>query len=76
MDALIALSSAAIEQVDSMPLLVRMWDLRNTLTGHDAACVALAETYACPLVTADSRLAKEATTSCEVRLAVLVENGS
>ena len=71
---MIAVSSAAIEQVDSTPLLVGMWDPRNTLTGYDAAYVALAETYACPLVTADSRSAKEAT-SCEVRLVVPVENG-
>jgi predicted nucleic acid-binding protein len=39
------------------PLLLRVWDLRNSLTAYDAAYVALAEALGAPLITRDSRLA-------------------
>ena len=40
------------------PLLERMWELRNSLSAHDAAYVALAEALDAPLVTCDARLAR------------------
>jgi len=69
-DALGALASLAIELVSTTPLLARMWELRANITGYDAACAALAETYGCPLLTADARLARTDSLRCEVRLAV------
>ncbi len=38
-------------------LLARVWELRNSLTAHDAAYVALAEALDAPLLTRDRRLA-------------------
>jgi predicted nucleic acid-binding protein len=39
------------------PLLSRMWELRNNLTGYDAAYIALAEVLEVSLVTADAKVA-------------------
>jgi predicted nucleic acid-binding protein len=41
-------------------LLPRIWDLRDNLSAHDAAYVALAEALDAPLVTRDRRLAAAA----------------
>jgi predicted nucleic acid-binding protein len=38
-------------------LLDRIWELRATLSGFDAAYVVLAEALDAPLITSDSRLA-------------------
>jgi len=43
-----------------------MWALRDRMTGYDAAYVAAAEHLACPLVTADPRLARAADSTVEV----------
>jgi predicted nucleic acid-binding protein len=48
------------------PLLGRIWALRDTLTAYDAAYVALAEVLACPLLTADGRLARAPGVRCAV----------
>ena len=47
----------------------RAFQLRNNLSGYDAAYVALAESLACPLLTRDARLAR----SCghDVRIELL-----
>jgi len=71
-DALEALSSAAIELVSTKPLLPRMWQLRDNVSGYDAAYVAAAEAHGCLLVTADVRLARTGGLRCEVRLGVPV----
>ena len=42
---------------DAVPLLDRVWELRNSVTAYDALYVALAENLDCPLVTADARMA-------------------
>lgn len=39
------------------PLLDRMWDLRDNLSGYDASFVTLSEVLEMPLITADARLA-------------------
>lgn len=70
LDAVDALATATIETLPTTALLPRMWQLRDHLTGYDAAYVAAAETYGCPLVTADARLARTSDLRCEVRLAV------
>ncbi len=70
LDALDALATSTIEMLSTTALLPRMWQLRDNVTGYDAAYVAAAETYGCPLVTSDARLARTGDLHCEVRLAV------
>ena len=69
-DALAAMSAATIELVAVTPLLDRMWELRSNVTGYDAAYLALAETFACVLVTADARLGRVPNLRCEIRIAL------
>ena len=49
-------------------LLPRTWDLRNNLTAHDAAYVALAEALDAPLLTRDRRLAAAAGHRAQIEL--------
>ena len=51
------LSNIAFERYPYSSLLRRIWQLKNNLTAHDAAYVALAEALAVPLITRDARLA-------------------
>jgi len=67
-DALAALGEVTLEVVATSSLLPRMWELRSNVSGHDAAYVALAEVFGCPLVTADARLARAVGPRCEIRL--------
>ncbi|HEX2058615.1 MAG TPA: type II toxin-antitoxin system VapC family toxin [Actinomycetota bacterium] len=50
------------------PLTPRIWELRPNVNPYDAAYVALAEALGCPLVTADSKLARSPGLRCEVEL--------
>jgi predicted nucleic acid-binding protein len=59
----------AIDHVPLDPLLPRMWQLRENISGYDAAYVALAEARQLTLVTADRRLARAAVEYCRVELA-------
>jgi predicted nucleic acid-binding protein len=67
-DAVAALDEAAIELVPSVPLLSRMWQLRHSVSGYDAAYVAAAEAHRCALLTADARLGRAHGVTCEIRL--------
>ena len=58
----------AVATVSLDDLLPRMWQLRSTISGYDAAYVALAEAYDLTLVTGDGRLARAATAFCRVEL--------
>lgn len=69
-DALSALASATIELLGTASLLPQMWQLRQNVTGYDAAYVAAAEAYDCPLLTADTRLARINELRCDIRLAI------
>lgn len=69
-DALEALTSSTIELLSTMPLLPRMWQLRANVSGYDAAYIAAAETYECPLVTCDARLTHMSRLRCEIRSAL------
>jgi predicted nucleic acid-binding protein len=40
------------------PLLPRVWELRTSVTAHDAVYLALAEVLEAPLLTLDRRLAR------------------
>ncbi|GAA1197578.1 type II toxin-antitoxin system VapC family toxin [Prauserella alba] len=57
-----------VETVSLDEFLVRMWQLRDAVSGCDAAYVALAEARGIPLVTADARLARAAMGHCRVEL--------
>ncbi|CAN5859376.1 PIN domain-containing protein [soil metagenome] len=69
-DALSAMSDATIDLVAAAPLLMRMWELRSNVSGYDAAYLAVAETFGCPLVAADAHLARVPGLRCGVRLAL------
>ena len=49
-------------------LLERCWQLRSNLTPYDAAYVALAEAFDCPLLTADVRLSRATGPRCHVEV--------
>jgi predicted nucleic acid-binding protein len=51
-----------------LPLLDRVWELRDNLTPYDAAYVALAERLKVPLLTADAGIARASGLRCKVRL--------
>ena len=74
-DALRALKSVMMESVPVKSLLPRMWELRNNVSGYDAAYVAAAEIHRCPLVTANARLTRASGFECEVRLALPSQTG-
>jgi len=61
-----ALADLTVTRVETRMLLNRMWALRDRCSGYDAAYVAIAEVYRCPLVTADGRLARAAGGLCDV----------
>ncbi|MQA25608.1 MAG: PIN domain-containing protein [Micromonosporaceae bacterium] len=67
--AVAALRQLAVDQVSLDELLPRMWQLRNAVSGYDAAYVALAEIRGLTLVTADARLARAAVPHCRVEVA-------
>jgi predicted nucleic acid-binding protein len=62
------LPSLAMDHVSLDGLLTRMWQFRATISGYDAAYVALAEARGITLVTSDARLARAATAFCRVEL--------
>jgi predicted nucleic acid-binding protein len=68
LQAIEALALLPIQRVPHIPLLHRIWELRDNVSAYDAAYVALAETIRAPLVTADKRLARAAGLRCEVRV--------
>jgi len=56
----------AITRHSTFPMLDRVWELRDNLTAYDAAYVALAEAFDCPLVTADARISRAPGLRCSV----------
>lgn len=50
----------------ALPLLERVWELRDNLSAYDATYVALAESLDCELLTADGRLARAPGLRCPV----------
>lgn len=64
--AVIALGAWPLTRRPHLPLLPRIWQLRDNLTAYDASYVALAEALGCPLVTADARLAAAPGARCEI----------
>ena len=66
--ALRSLTSLPALVYPTAPLLNRAWELRNNLTPYEACYVALAEALGCPLLTADSRLARSPGIGCAVEV--------
>ena len=67
-EALADLSDFPLRRYPHDALLPRIWDLRNNLTGYDAAYIALAEALDAPLLTRDQRLARAAGHDARVEL--------
>ena len=65
--AVARLARTSVELVPTTLLLGRMWELRDNLSGYDAAYVAAAEHLGVPLVTSDKGLASAPGLRCEVR---------
>lgn len=65
-EALVDLSLMPIARVSHVPLLSRIWELRDNLTPYDASYVALAEVMKARLLTADAHLARAPGIRCEV----------
>jgi predicted nucleic acid-binding protein len=69
--ALVRLQRLPVIRHPLMPLLDRVWELRDNLTPYDAAYVALAERLRTPLLTADNGIAQAPGVRCKVRLLTL-----
>ena len=57
-DAQRDLADLAIVRYPHLPLIDRMWSLRENLTAQEAVFVALAESLSFPLITCDARMAQ------------------
>lgn len=66
--ALADLQDIPLERVPTLGLLARCWELRENLTVHDAAYVALAEALQVTLLTGDRRLAKSPGPRCAIEV--------
>jgi predicted nucleic acid-binding protein len=64
--ALDAMQRLAMTRYPMVGLLDRVWELRNNVSAYDASYIALAESLACPLLTADARLSRAAGLRCVV----------
>ncbi|MGH7882300.1 MAG: type II toxin-antitoxin system VapC family toxin [Candidatus Dormibacteraceae bacterium] len=66
--AIFALMGMTIKEVDSTPLLPRIWELKDNLTIYDAVYVAIAELLGCSLITSDARLSRAPGLRCPIHL--------
>lgn len=57
-----------LRRASHVPLLPRIWELRENVTVYDAAYLALAEALEVALLTADKRLARAPGRRCEVEV--------
>lgn len=57
-EALADFQAIRVVRAPHPPLLERIWELRDVLSGYDATYVVLAELLGCPLVTCDARLGR------------------
>ncbi|WP_447948764.1 type II toxin-antitoxin system VapC family toxin [Microbacterium maritypicum] len=67
------LTRLCVELHPTLPLIPRILALRHNMTAYDAAYVALASVFGCPLITHDRRLARAASGHCAVEVPVLPE---
>lgn len=66
--ALADLAVLPLARAPHASLMSRIWELRDNLTIHDAAYVALAEGLDAPLLTADRKLTRTSGTRCVFEL--------
>ena len=66
--ALADLAALPLKRVPHLPLLSRIWELRENLTAYDAAYVALAEALGALLLTADKPLSRASGIRCAVEV--------
>lgn len=66
--ALADLGALPLRRVSHLPLLPRVWELRDNLTAYDAAYVALAEVLGALLLTADGPLKRATGIRCEIEV--------
>lgn len=64
--ALADLAAFPLRRVPHLPLLARIWELRDNLSAYDASYVALAESLGTVLLTADGRVRRAGGIRCEV----------
>jgi predicted nucleic acid-binding protein len=68
--ALADLAALPLRRAPHLPLLARIWQLRENLTVYDASYVALAEALDALLLTADRRLGAASEITCGVEVLV------
>lgn len=66
--ALEDLAALPLRRVSHLPLVDRIWELRDNLSAYDASYVALAEMLDCPLLTADGGIVKASGVRCVVEV--------
>lgn len=66
--ALEDLRALPLQRVDHGTLLLRCWELRQTLTVYDASYVALAEALNATLLTGDQRIARAPGPTCPIEI--------
>lgn len=66
LQALTDLAALPLRRVPHVPLLGRVWELRDNLSAYDASYVALAEALDTVLVTADGRIKRASGINCEI----------
>ena len=66
--ALADLSTMRLARYPHMPLVGRIWELKENVSAYDAAYVALAEALEAPLLTSDERLSRAPGVRAEVEL--------
>jgi predicted nucleic acid-binding protein len=64
--ALADLAALPLQRVPHLPLLSRVWELRDNLSAYDACYVALAEALGAVLLTADGRIKRATGVRCQV----------
>jgi len=64
--ALADLAALPLRRIPHLPLLARIWELRDNLSAYDASYVALAESLGTVLMTADGGMKRAAGIRCEV----------
>lgn len=64
--ALTDLAALPLRRVPHLPLLARVWELRDNLSAYDASYVALAEAMDAVLVTAGGRIERASGINCEI----------
>lgn len=58
----------SLDRASHVPLLERVWQLRDNVTAYDAAYVAVAEALDALLLTADERLSRATGPRCGIEI--------